>query len=88
MSVEIREIGTGQLRRYAAIPIRFRVGSIFRIVVIDGGLGGFRLIEEAVDTPYVKDYDAQGGEGEAAGELEGGRAVALVAEAAGEAFVE
>ena len=31
---------------------------MFRIVRVDGGLGGMRLTEEAVDPPYVKDYDA------------------------------
>jgi GNAT superfamily N-acetyltransferase len=43
------------------VPIRFTVESIFCVEMMNGGLGGLRLVEEAVDPPYVKDYDAQGG---------------------------
>lgn len=59
MSIRIREIGPEDLARYAEISIAFRVGSVFRVEAVDGGLGGFRLVEEAVE-PYVKDYDAAG----------------------------
>jgi len=58
MSIEIQEIGIELLPRYAEIPISFKVESIFRIEVINQGLGGFRLVEEKVET-YIKDYDNQ-----------------------------
>ena len=59
MAVEIGEIGPDQLCRYAGVPIWFVVDAILRVDVIDGGLGGFRLVEVRVDPPTVKDYDAQ-----------------------------
>jgi len=57
-TVEIREIKADALDQYAEIPIAFEVKSIFRVELIDGGLGGIRLREEKVVPPYVKDYDA------------------------------
>ena len=57
MSIEIQEIGVDLFPRYAEIPISFKVESVFRVEVIDKGLGGFRLIEEKVK-PYTKDYDS------------------------------
>jgi len=56
MLIKIREIKSDLLPVYASIPISFMVNSIFRIDVIKGGLGGFRLVEEKV-IPYIKDYD-------------------------------
>ena len=44
--------------RYAEVPISFTVESVFRIQVIDRGLSGFALVEERLDTPYIKDYNA------------------------------
>jgi GNAT superfamily N-acetyltransferase len=64
VAVEIRQIGADQLPSYARVPIRFTVESIFRVEMIDGGLGGLRLMEERVEPPYVKDYDAQAEEEE------------------------
>ena len=58
MSFEIQEIGIDLLPRYAAIPIAFKVASVFRIEVLDNGLAGFALIEEKV-APYAKDYDSR-----------------------------
>ncbi len=58
MSIEIQKVGVDLLPRYAAIPISFKVESVFRIEVIDQGLGGFALIEEKV-APYTKDYDSK-----------------------------
>lgn len=45
---------------YACIPIAFEVRSRLAVHLIDGGIGGASLREEAVDQPYVKDYDAVG----------------------------
>lgn len=56
MPINIQNIGIDLLPVYASIPISFKVESIFRIDVIDNGLGGFRLVEEKV-THYIKDYD-------------------------------
>ncbi len=57
MSVEIRETGPQSLSQYALIPIGFKVETVFRVEIVDKGLGGFALVEEEVDAPYIKDYD-------------------------------
>jgi streptothricin acetyltransferase len=57
METEIRELGFEALSEYAKIPIAFPVESHFRVDPIDAGLGGFRLTEEEVTPPRVKDYD-------------------------------
>ena len=56
MLIEIREVKADMLPVYATIPISFKVDSIFRVDIIDNGLGGFRLVEEKVNF-YIKDYD-------------------------------
>ena len=53
-------MGVDQLSVYAGIPISFTVESVFRVEVVDRGLGGFKLIEEKTDTPYLKDFDSAG----------------------------
>jgi len=60
MSIDIRRISLGQLALYATVSIAYRVESVLRVEVMDGGLGGLRLVEERLAEPYVKDYDAQG----------------------------
>ena len=60
---EIREVGPEGLADYARIPIRFRVSSFFRVEGAGETPGTFRLVEEPVDPPDVKDYDAIQGEG-------------------------
>ena len=62
-SVEIREVGPEALERYGQTPIRFMVESILQVEEIDGGLGGVSLREEAVEEPYLKDYDEYDEEG-------------------------
>ena len=57
MAIEIKQVGLEALGRYGEIPIRLRVESVFRVVEVEGGLGGLRLIEEPLAAPYVKDYD-------------------------------
>ena len=59
--LEIRAIPPSDLGLYAQVPIRFEVRSRLRVALVNGGLGGMRLVEELVDPPYVKDYDADGG---------------------------
>lgn len=53
MLLEIRDGPVDDLRGYACVPIAYEVRR--RMRVVDG-----RLHEEAVGTPYVKDYDALG----------------------------
>ena len=59
-SIEIQEGGTDLLARYARVPIRFTVESVFRVETVDRGLGGLVMVEEKIASPYVKDYDSQG----------------------------
>ena len=56
MPMTIQHITDEQFPLYDAIPSRFTVESVLRVDVVDGGLGGFRLVEEPMTTPYVKDY--------------------------------
>jgi GNAT superfamily N-acetyltransferase len=60
MALVVHEIGSGQYPLYDNIPTWFRVESIFRVEVLDGGLGGFALVEETVAEPYLRDFDAMG----------------------------
>lgn len=57
MAIEIRQVGPDSLDQYGQIPMRHRVESVFCVDEIDGGLGGFKLTEESVANPYIKDYD-------------------------------
>lgn len=66
-AIHIESIAAADLERYARVPIRFVVESILRVEPLGSpiggpgaGLGGLRLAEEPVETPYVKDYDALG----------------------------
>ena len=58
MSTQTRQVGVELLPQYAAIPISFKVESVFSITLTDQGLGGFVLREQKVDAPYIKDYDS------------------------------
>jgi GNAT superfamily N-acetyltransferase len=58
MDLTIQQIRAEAFSLYDTLPSRFAVTSVLRVDVVDGGLGGFRLVEELVATPYVKDYDA------------------------------
>jgi len=60
--IEIREVGVDKLSQYAEIPIAFGVKSIFEIDIPDGGLKGMLLREKEIKFPYIKDYDAYGGD--------------------------
>lgn len=58
MAVKIQEIGIDKFYLYTEIPIAFKVESILQIDLINGGLGGIKMHEENVSSPYIKDYDA------------------------------
>ncbi len=51
------------LAKYGTVPIRFFVSSRFAVSPVNNGLGGLLFVEEALTTPYYKDYDAFDGEG-------------------------
>ena len=55
--VRIREETVAELEQYRQVPIVFTVKSQYRAELIDQGLGGWSLIEEAVEPSYEKDYD-------------------------------
>ena len=57
--VAILEGSTADLEAYERVPIAYLVTSRLRVEPIDGGLGGLALIEERVEEPYVRDFDAQ-----------------------------
>ena len=63
MNLEIREEPIGSLGEHATISIAYLVDKILVASVLDRGLGGIVLHERAVDTPWLKDYDAIKGEG-------------------------
>ena len=60
MGLVIEEIGAEQYPLYDAVSIAYTVESALRVEVLDGGLGGIRLVEEKLPAPYAKDYDRQG----------------------------
>lgn len=55
----------GRLGEHATIPIAFTVERVLAVSTPRSGLGGIVLQEVAVQTPWVKDYDAIEGEGPA-----------------------
>lgn len=57
MQIDIQEENEAVLSEYEKIPIAFTVELRFRVELLNQGLGGINLIEEAVE-PYLKDYDA------------------------------
>ena len=57
MKITVEEVGPDRLTEYARIPISFMVQSILRVEAPQPGELGFRLVEEPVSQPYVKDYD-------------------------------
>ena len=59
MAIEVVQSPQKILAGYGDIPISFTVDSRYHVHAIDGGLGGWKLTEEPVQLPYVKDYDAE-----------------------------
>jgi GNAT superfamily N-acetyltransferase len=58
MAIKISEESSEVLADYEKVPIAFRVETVFRVELVENGLGGIKLIEEAAAKPFVKDYDA------------------------------
>ena len=61
MDFHIQEETIEVLSEYGQVSIAFEVKSRFRVEHVADGLGGIRLIEEAVKSPYIKDYDQPDG---------------------------
>ncbi len=61
MEFKIEVETAGVLPEYGKVPIAFEVKRRFRIEQVSDGLGGIRLIEEAVNPPWIKDYDRPDG---------------------------
>jgi ribosomal protein S18 acetylase RimI-like enzyme len=61
MDMRIKRIGVQDLAEYAHIPSAFTVTSVFDIESTNDGLGGMRMQEKQVPSPYVKDYDTYDG---------------------------
>jgi ribosomal protein S18 acetylase RimI-like enzyme len=62
MIVEIKEEQVSVLSEYEKVPIAFQVSSRFLIEPIQNGPGGFQLVEEKLESSYIKDYDSIKGE--------------------------
>ena len=60
MGVDVVEEPMSALAEYARVPISFRVD---RVVAVTPTGAGFRLDERPVAEPWIKDYDADAGEG-------------------------
>ena len=62
IEVQILEQTPDELEEYGSVPIAFEVRSILRVDCLGAnGLGGLSLKEEKVASPWVKDYDCDGG---------------------------
>ncbi len=62
LPVDVAEEPAPSLADYASIPIAFQVRSVLDVADAADGPGGWVLTERALDTPYLKDYDALPGE--------------------------
>ena len=49
------------MEQYGEVPMVISVDSRYRVEPVERGLGGWHLVEEKVNPPYEKDYDADGG---------------------------
>ena len=57
MNIEIVEEPVSALPDYGEVPIAFLIKSRYRIEINEKEQCGYSLEEEAVTTPYIKDYD-------------------------------
>jgi len=56
--IRVEQTGPDRLSEYGRIPIAFEVREVLRVEPLGSGSIGFRLVEERVPEPYIKDYDA------------------------------
>lgn len=57
MKIRIVEETAQALTEYGKVSIAFRVETVFRVELLENGLGGVKLTEETVEKPFVKGYD-------------------------------
>ena len=57
--MRVDEVSLDSLQEYATIPMTIEVRSIYRVELIENGLGGMRFVEQSA-APYIKDYDDYG----------------------------
>jgi len=57
MKIKIIEETPAVLTDYEKVSIAFRVETFFRLELVENGLSGVKLTEEAVEKPFIKDYD-------------------------------
>jgi GNAT superfamily N-acetyltransferase len=55
--VKLVDVGSGELGRYADVPIAFQVESVLETEVRGDGMGGITMTERPLEKPYTKDYD-------------------------------
>jgi ribosomal protein S18 acetylase RimI-like enzyme len=58
MDIIIFEETPENLAEYEKVPMSLMVETVFRVELLDNGLGGVKFFEELVEKPFVKDYDA------------------------------
>lgn len=63
MDLRINDEPISRLDEHGKIPISFRVDRILEVSTWDSGLGGIGLTGTETASPWVKDYDAEDGEG-------------------------
>jgi GNAT superfamily N-acetyltransferase len=57
MELKIVEESPAVLADYEKVSIAFSVETFFRLELVENGLSGFKLTEELVEKPFIKDYD-------------------------------
>lgn len=60
-TIKIVEEAPSALPEYGQVPISYYVKPRFNVKPIENGLGGWRIEEQSVACPYLKDYDDEGG---------------------------
>jgi GNAT superfamily N-acetyltransferase len=58
MNVTVTDAPLDDMAAYARIPISFEVRRVLQVRPRDRGLGGLEMVEQPVDPPWTKDYDA------------------------------
>jgi len=59
----VQELSQSEYKLYDGIPCSFTVERILRVEPVNGGTGGLRLVKEAVEAPYIKDFALGGNDG-------------------------
>jgi GNAT superfamily N-acetyltransferase len=62
MRIEVKEESLASLASYAQVPIAFEVRTVLDVLEQSANIAEFIFTERHIEIPYVKDYDAIGGE--------------------------